>query len=322
MLSVVTPALDEEENVGPLYESLRAVLDTLELPWELIFVDDGSSDGTWTAVRELGDRDPRVRGIRLSRNFGHQYALLAGLSRARGDAVITMDADLQHPPRIIPQLVEEWRAGNRIVHTVRRASSGLSVFKRLTSWLFYRLFSFLSGSRLEPGMADFRLLDRQVVDSLLGFGEEGLFLRGLVQWVGFESSKVEFDADPRHRGVSRYNLGRMLKLTWNGVSSFSVVPLRLAVVLGLVTSLVAVEQLVEAIYRKVVMGVTVPGWTQTMVVLTFLFGVLFVLLGIIGEYIGRILVEVRRRPRFLVAEETDVQASATPRPGAAEPGSG
>jgi dolichol-phosphate mannosyltransferase len=297
------PALDEEANLEPLLERLAATLDPLGIVWELIFVDDGSSDGTWSTIQDLNARDGRVRGIRLSRNFGHQYALMAGMARAAGDAVVTLDADLQHPPEVIPRLLAAWREGHRVVHTVRRYPAGVSAFKRWSSRLFYRLFSFLSGSRLENGMADFRLLDRAALDSLLELREEGLFLRGLVHWIGFPSTTVEFEAAPRHAGTTSYGLGRMLKLMWAGVSSFSIVPLRLAVVLGLLTSLISVEQLVEAIYRKVVLDVTVPGWTQLMVVMTFLFGVLFILLGIIGEYIGRILVEVRRRPRYLVRDE-------------------
>jgi dolichol-phosphate mannosyltransferase len=309
---VVVPAFNEELNLEAFHAELEGVLDALGLPWELIIIDDGSRDGTWDRVRRLHERDPRVRGARLSRNFGHQYALLAGLARARGDAVVSMDADLQHPPRVIPRLVEEWRKGSRIVHTVRRDSGDEPAFKRWTSRLFYRVFSFLSGTRLEPGMADFRLLDRQVLASLLEFEEEGLFLRGLVHWVGFPSSKVEFDCQPRFAGRTSYTLGRMLRFGWTGVTSFSLIPLRLCVLTGFLTSAFAFEQLLEALYRKVVLGGTVPGWTQTMVVMSFLFGVLFILLGIIGEYIGRILVEVRRRPRYVVSEEVGVRAASAP----------
>ena len=311
-LSVVVPALDEEGNVEPFSSRLEAVLADCDLSWELIFVDDGSRDATWSRIESLHARNPRVGGVRLSRNFGHQHALLAGLSRSRGRAVVTMDADLQHPPRLIPQLLDEWRKGNRIVHTVRRYTGGQSLFKRFTSRLFYRLFSFLSGTEMESGMADFRLLDRQVVDSLLGCEEEGFFLRGLVHWIGFSSSKVEFECEPRHSGVTKYNLRRMFTLLWRGVGSFSIVPLRLAMLLGLLTSAFAAEQGIEAIYRKLVLGDTVPGWTQTMVVLTLLFGVLFFLLGIIGEYIGRILIEVRRRPRFLVQEDIEPRSPVAP----------
>jgi dolichol-phosphate mannosyltransferase len=302
-LSIVVPAYNEAGNLERFYEELSLVLGEVGLPWELVVVDDGSKDTTWEVVRGLNSRDPRVRGIRFSRNFGHQYALLAGLSRARGDAVISLDADLQHPPRVIAQLVDEWRKGSQIVHTQRRDPESVSRFKRFSSKLFYRTFSFLSGTQLSEGMADFRLLDRQVVRGLLEFPEEGLFLRGLVHWVGFTSSSVVFECQPRFAGRTSYTLRKMLHFAWTGVTSFSLVPLRLSILLGLLTSAFAFEQLVEALYRKLVLDANVPGWTQLMVVMSVLFGVLFIMLGIVGEYVGRILIEVRRRPRFIVREE-------------------
>jgi len=313
-LSIVVPAMDEETNLEPFFARLETVLRDLAVSWEVVFVDDGSRDGTWDKISVLHEREPRVRGVRLSRNFGHQYALLAGLSRARGQAVVSMDADLQHPPEILPRLVDEWRKGSQIVHTVRRDSGQESAFKRVTSRLFYRLFSFLSGTQLEAGMADFRLLDRQVIESLLDFEEEGVFLRGLVHWIGYPSAQVEFECQPRFSGSTSYTLVKMARLAWTGVTSFSLVPLRLCILLGFMTSAFAFEQLFEAIYRRVILHETVPGWTQTMVVITLLFGVLFVLLGIVGEYIGRILVEVRRRPRFLVREEMGTPPARETRP--------
>jgi dolichol-phosphate mannosyltransferase len=302
-LSIVVPAFNEAGNLERFFEELSLVLREIQLPWELVFVDDGSKDATWEGIRALNTRDPRVRGIRFSRNFGHQYALLAGLSRARGDAVVSLDADLQHPPRVIAQLVEEWRKGSLIVHTLRRDPASVSRFKRISSKLFYRTFSFLSGTHLSEGMADFRLLDRQVVRSLLEFPEEGLFLRGLVHWLGFTSSSVAFECQPRFAGRTSYTLSKMLRFAWTGVTSFSLVPLRLSILLGLFTSAFAFEQLLEALYRKVALDANVPGWTQLMVVMSLLFGVLFIMLGIVGEYVGRILIEVRRRPRFIVREE-------------------
>jgi dolichol-phosphate mannosyltransferase len=310
-LSVVVPAFNEAGNLERFYEEVEPVLRELRLSWELIFVDDGSRDSTWESIRGLRARDPRVRGVRFSRNFGHQYALLAGLSRARGDAVVSMDADLQHPPPVIAQLVDEWRKGSQIVHTVRHDPESVSWFKRVTSRLFYRLFSFLSGTELSAGMADFRLLDRQVVRNLLDFPEEGLFLRGLVHWVGFPSSSVGFECRPRFAGSTSYTLRKMLRFAWTGVTSFSLVPLRLSILLGFVTSAFAFEQLLEALYRKLVLGGTVPGWTQLMVVMSALFGVLFIMLGIVGEYVGRILTEVRHRPRFIVREELGTASPPT-----------
>ncbi len=302
-LSIVVPAFNEADNLERFFEGLTPVLREIQLPWELVIVDDGSRDSTWEGVRTLSRRDPRVRGIRFSRNFGHQYALLAGLSRARGDAVVSLDADLQHPPRVIAQLVEEWRKGSQIVHTLRRDPESVSSFKRFSSKLFYRTFSFLSGTHLSDGMADFRLLDQQVVRSLLDFPEEGLFLRGLVHWVGFTSSSIAFECQPRFAGRTSYTLRKMLRFAWTGVTSFSLVPLRLSILLGFLTSAFAFEQLLEALYGKLVLRANVPGWTQTMVVVTLLFGVLFIMLGIVGEYVGRVLIEVRRRPRYIVREE-------------------
>ncbi|MEN8161614.1 MAG: glycosyltransferase, partial [Myxococcota bacterium] len=223
----------------------------------------------------------------------------------------SMDADLQHPPPVIAELVAEWRKGSQIVHTERRDPETVSWFKRVSSRLFYRLFSFLSGTQLSAGMADFRLLDRQVVRNLLDFPEEGLFLRGLVHWIGFPSSSVTFECQPRFAGTTSYTLKKMLRFAWTGVTSFSLVPLRLSILLGFVTSLFAFEQGVEAVYRKLVLHETVPGWAQLMVVSTLLFGVLFIMLGIVGEYVGRVLVEVRRRPRFIVREELGAAPAPT-----------
>jgi dolichol-phosphate mannosyltransferase len=244
MISIVVPAYNEERNIDVLYARLRDGLAALlagwdSADWELIVVDDGSTDGTWDRVTALSTSDARVRGVRLARNFGHQAALLAGLSAALGKAVISIDADLQHPPEVVPLLIEKWREGFQIVHGVRRDRPSSSRFKRFTSRLYYRLFSYLSGVRIEPGAADFRLLDRQVLDEILKFREEGLFLRGIVHWVGYSTASVPFDCGERHAGTSGYSLRKMLSLAWHGISSFSLVPLRIAVLIGLVSSALA-----------------------------------------------------------------------------------
>ena len=301
-LSLVIPAFFEEGNLAQLHRELVGVLDAAALDWELILVDDGSTDGTWTEVESLHGRDPRVRGLRLSRNFGHQYALFAGLSQASGLAVVMMDADLQHPPAVVPQLLDEWRKGAKIVHTVRRDPPSLPWIKRMTSNVFYRVFSFLSGVKLSAGMADFRLLDRQVVDQVLRLREGGLFLRGLVHWVGYPSATVEFNCGERFAGTTKYSLWRMAKFAWTGITSFSVVPLRVAVILGLLTSLGAFYQLGQALYIKLFTDRAVPGWASVIGLMSLLFGVLFILLGILGEYLARVLQEVRSRPRFIVSE--------------------
>jgi dolichol-phosphate mannosyltransferase len=302
-LSFVIPVYNEAENLHELYGQLMEVLPGLAMDWEIIFSDDGSTDNSWELIGSLADKDDTVRGIRLSRNFGHQYALLAGLANAQGDIIITMDGDLQHPAKIIPELIAEWKKGNQIVHTKRIDPPNTSAFKKLTSKIYYRLFSYLSGVKIESGMADFRLLDRQVTDDILNFGEEGLFFRGIVQWVGYQSGTVTYMAQERRRGKSKYSLKKMIKLAWNGISSFSIVPLRLGIFIGILTSLIAFGEIIYAILVKLFTDSAVPGWASAISILSFLFGVLFILLGIVGEYIGRILIEVRQRPRYLIAEQ-------------------
>lgn len=308
-ISVVVPCFNEEGNVEELINRTRPVLDSISENWEMILVDDGSRDQTWSQVVAASSRDGRIKGSRLSRNFGHQFALFAGLCEASGDAVISMDSDLQHPPETIPALVDQWMSGSKIVNTVRIDSEKTGFFKKTTSLLYYKLFSFLSGVEISHGMADFRLLDRQVVERLSEFREEGLFLRGLVQWVGFPTSLVKYRCGDRFSGQTKYNIRRMVKFAWQGVTSFSIVPLRVAILVGLSTALISFVYLSRAVIAHIYSGVTVPGWTSTVGILSFLFGVLFIFLGILGEYIGRILVQVRSRPLFIVAERVGALGS-------------
>jgi dolichol-phosphate mannosyltransferase len=306
MISVVVPAYNEERNLKVLHANLREVLDSAvgETGWELVVVDDGSTDRSWEVLEALSADDVRVRGVRLSRNFGHQNSLMAGLAAARGHAVVMMDADMQHPPSLLPQLIRKWRDGFQIVHAVRHDPPNLSWLKRTTSKLYYRLFAFMSGVAIEPGAADFRLLDRQVVDEILKFEEEGLFLRGLIHWVGYATASVPFECGKRHAGASKYSLRKMLTLGWHGVSSFSLVPLRIGIAIGLLSSGLAFLGTVLAIVGWWIGPSVVPGWASSVAISSFLFGVLFIFLAVLAEYVGRIAVEVRRRPRFLVRETT------------------
>lgn len=301
-ISIVVPSYSEEGNVIRLYQEVIGAMKPVQMTWELIYVDDGSADHTWAKITELHERDPNVKGLRLSRNFGHQYALLAGLQHALGAAVVTMDADLQHPPAVLPRLIEAWEGGHKVVHTVRVDNQAVSKFKKVTSWGFYKAFAALSGVKLSEGMADFRLLDRQVVQDLLRFRENGLFLRGLVHWVGYPSTTVEYLCQQRYAGRTKYNLRKMLRFAWYGVTSFSLIPLRLTIGIGFITSVVAFGIIIYAFWVKLFTDQAVQGWTTTVSVIAFLFGVLFILLGILGEYIGRILEEVQARPRFIIRE--------------------
>ena len=307
-ITVIIPVYNESEDLSPLCDELSEVLEGEPITWEIIYCDDGSEDSTWEGISTLHKQDDRVRGIRLSRNFGHQYALLAGLTHAQGQAIISMDGDGQHPPKLIPALLQEWRKGNLIVHTVRIDNDRVGLFKKLSSRLFYRVYSVLSGVQIESGMADFRLLDRRVTRDILRFGESDFFLRGIVQWVGYGSSTVFFQARDRLKGKTKYSTARMLRFAWSGISSFSVVPLRLGILVGLVTSALSFGAVGYAIWARFYAPGVVPGWASAVSITSLFFGILFILLGILGDYVGRILIEVKRRPGFLVAESVGIDA--------------
>jgi dolichol-phosphate mannosyltransferase len=305
-LTIVVPAYNERESLPILLERLAAALEGKVSSWRLVVVDDGSDDGGWDWLREAALHDSRVAALRLSRNFGHQNALAAGLALAEGRAVVTMDADLQHPPEVVPELVARWREGAKVVATRRLDADDAGWFKRTTSRLFYRFLSWVSGERYESGLSDFVLLDRAVVDELLRIGERHLFFRGLVRWIGFRSTEVPFRAAPRARGKTKYSLGRMLDLALTGITAMSSRPLRLGVLGGLVAALLCVAELLFVVWAAFFESRTVPGWASILVVNTFFFAVLFVYLGILGEYIARIFENVKSRPRFIVEEAVGI----------------
>lgn len=303
LVSIVVPAFNETENIPILHNRIAEVFNSLpSIDWELILVDDGSRDTTWKTIGSLVRQDSRVRGIRLSRNFGHQYALMAGLEHAAGDAVITMDCDLQHPVEMLPPMIEAWLQGRHIVKMVRQDAPHTGLLKKWTSRLYYALFTWLSDVPMREGLADFRLLDRQVLEELKQFQEEGLFLRGLIEWIGFDSCEMPYQAADRLKGTSQYSLKKMLKLAWHGISSFSILPLRIGMLIGISGTVFSVLGILYALYGKLIQRETVPGWTSIMMGISLLFSLLFVYLGILGEYIGRIVIEVRNRPRFIVME--------------------
>lgn len=303
-LSVVVPAYNEAGNIGHLVERLCRVFEDVAGDKEIVIVDDGSFDGTWECIGRAARECSFVRGFRLSRNFGHQNALLAGLHQARGSAVVSMDADLQHPPEAIPELLAKWEDGFEIVNTRRDGEGEVnSPFKRLSSKYFYRIFSALSEVDIAEGSSDFRLIDRRALDALLDFRDSDLFLRGAVQWLGFRTATLSFSLGERHAGVSKYNLKRMLRFAMSAIVSYSSKPLRLGIWFGLFTAFMAFCELVYILVQYS-LGRTVPGWASILGVTSLLFGVLFVLLGIIGIYLADIHKTLRSRPQFIIAEET------------------
>ncbi len=300
LVSVVIPAYNEQQNVRAVYEAVRRSLNGPEA-LEIIFVDDGSTDGTAECVRELRAQSTSVRLIRFGRNFGQQPALIAGLEAARGSAVITLDCDLQHPPELLSRMMEEWRNGAKVVQMVRTKTADAGFFKTLTSKLFYRFVNLLSETPVVSGAADYQLLDRAVVDAVLQFKDRYPFLRGLVGWLGFPATRIEYSAPERTAGKSGYTLGKMLRLSLQAVTGLSSKPLRFSFYLGLLTAVFCVVYAVFAVVALAA-GKTVQGWTSVIVMVTFVGAVQLVSIGIVGEYIARVYEQTRGVPRYVIVE--------------------
>ena len=300
-ISVIVPAFNEEENVSVLINRLHDVL-RHEGPYEIVVVDDGSTDNTLFVVQQLSEDNPAVRYLSFSRNYGHQMALRAGYDHARGDCVISLDADLQHPPEFIPILLDHWRRGFEVVHTIRQTDPHLSWFKRASSRWFYRLLRSVSNLDLADGTADFCLLDRKVVDSLKQFKETDLFLRGIVSWIGFRQCRVVYKPAERYAGVSKYSVRKMLQLAGAGITSFSTKPLYISVVLGFFMSLAAGLFGLEVLYEKYFTQHTVSGWTSIVLLVVLIGGFQFMMMGVIGIYLGKMFQEVKQRPSYIVRE--------------------
>lgn len=303
ILSIIVPVLNEEGNIEVLLQALSTELKKLDLPYEVILVDDGSDDGTWDVITAASIRDHHIRGISLSRNFGPQNAIFAGLHFACGNAIVTMDGDLQHPPEKIGELVQAWRNGNKIVETKRLDSDDFSFMKRFTSRVFYRLFSFLSGIEVAAGTSDFRLLDRQAVMAIIAMQDADLFLKGMTHWVGYPHATVVYRAAERRSGSTKWSWFRLVRYSIGSLASFSLKPLRLGIWLGFVTSFLAFLELLYIFYRYF-QGIDVPGWASTLTVISFMFGILFILIGILGMYLGGAVEMLKKRPRFLVQDRT------------------
>ncbi len=302
-ISLVIPAYNEEQNISVVFDAIRSSLPGPEI-CEIIFVDDGSNDATAEQIRILQAKDSSVRLIRFGRNFGQQSALLAGLEAACGAAVITLDCDLQHPPELLPHMIRAWCSGAKVVQMVRTQSVEAGFFKQLTSRVFYRFVNMLSETPVVTGAADYQLLDRMVVDAVLQFKDRYPFIRGVVGWLGFPATRIEYVAPKRHTGKTRYTFRKMLRLSLQAVMGLSSKPLRFSFYLGLLTATFCVFYAAFAVVALVA-GKTVQGWTSVIVMVTFLGAIQMVSIGIVGEYLARVYDQSRGIPRYVIVERSD-----------------
>jgi dolichol-phosphate mannosyltransferase len=311
-VSVVVPLKDEEGNVAPLVERLRSVLDGVSSEWEVVLVDDGSLDGTYERAVAEHQRDSRVKIVRLSRNFGHQVALSAGLDVAGGDAVITLDGDLQHPPEVIPDLVARWQSGAEVVYGVMVERQGESRLKDVTARVFYRTLMRLTDIDVPPAAGDFRLIDRSALEAFRGMRESHRYLRGMFSWIGFEQVGVDYVSPPRSSGASKDSTLRMIRLALDAIVGFSDRPLHIALNLGFVVSLGSIVFGLSALVSRIVGVFVVPGWTSIMVLVGVVGGIQLIVIGIIGEYVSQIHDEVKRRPLYVVTQAHGVDIGHLP----------
>lgn len=303
LLGIVVPVFNEQDCVEEMAKRLQDSLASSECDFEILFVNDGSSDHTLNRIKDLAARDPRVRYISFSRNFGHQMALFAGVAHSDGDAVVSLDGDLQHPPELIPSLLEKWREGYDVVYTVRTENRGHAL-KEAISGAFYWLMRTLTGIDVATGGADFRLLDRKVVEALRSCSEQFIFVRGLVPWLGFRRIGVPYVADERFAGTTKYLPMRMMRFALDGIFAFSILPLRLISILGVATVSLGLLYAGYSLFVRFFLDSAVSGWTSLIIVILVFSGTQMLSLGILSEYVGRIYEEVKQRPRYIVEDSS------------------
>lgn len=299
-ISIVVPCLNEVDNLRLTHQRLVHILEKFTKSFEIIFIDDGSKDGSQQLMREIRKDDPRVKFLLFSRNFGHQLALTAGLEVAEGNAVVIIDADLQDPPELIEEFVAKWREGYEVVYGVRRSREGETIFKRASAHLFYRFLSMLARVEIPRNTGDFRLLDRQVVLAYRQLHEQTRFVRGLTAWLGFKHIGVLYDRKSRNAGTSNYSLAKMMGLGIDGILSFSRLPLRLSMYCGIWIGIGGLAYTIYLIVQRLLGAYPIPGWTSTMVAVFLMGSLNLIFLGIIGEYLSRVYNEVRNRPLYIV----------------------
>ncbi|MGO4879035.1 glycosyltransferase family 2 protein [Pedobacter psychrotolerans] len=299
LVSIVIPAYNEADNIFVIFESIKNVFSTINYNYEIILVDDGSADHTLEKIKEYSSTAENIFFLEFSRNFGHQLAVKAGMDHAFGDCVISMDCDMQHPPELIPEMLKKWEAGFEVVYTIRAEDKSLSKGKRSSSNLFYKILNWLSDIDLEPGAADFRLLDQKVVNVFRNFHENEPFLRGLVKWLGFKQHAIKYHPAARFSGSSKYTLKKMIRLALHGVTAFSIKPLYSAVYLGFILSLASVLYIPYVIYAFV-NHVEVSGWASMIMTIVFFGGLQLIILGIIGIYVGKMFMQTKNRPNYII----------------------
>ena len=304
MISIVTPVYNEEDNVVFFHEEITKVMKTTGMDYELIYVNDGSRDRTDELIRELAEKDSHVRAITFARNFGHQTAITCGMDFARGDAVITMDGDMQHPPELIPLLLEKWKDGYDIVQTIRTSTEDSGFIKKITSAGYYKVINSISETPVTPGGSDFRLMNRKSLDVFLRFREHARFIRGIVGGLGFKQTTIKFEAPARHAGVSKFSMHKMLHFAMDGILTNSTMPLRAAFYAGVVSGGIGILLILHVLYSYLI-GNTVPGWATMTILIAFFGSANLVGLGIIGEYIGRIYEETKDRPLYWISGDTN-----------------
>ncbi|MBA4166060.1 MAG: glycosyltransferase family 2 protein [Chitinophagaceae bacterium] len=300
-ICIIVPVCNEMDNVCTLVKAIQLVMEPLPYVYSITFVDDGSNDGTLGRIRHLAILNKNVFFISFSRNFGHQNALKAGIDSCRGDCMISMDGDLQHPPALIPQMIRYWEQGHDIVYTIRQYGRAISGFKRRSSGMFYKAINQLSDIELESGSADFRLLDRKVTDVLREFKEYELFWRGLIKWMGFKQIAIAYEASVRTSGKSKYTFPKMVQFALHGITSFSTKPLSMAIYMGFACFLVSLLY-IPYITISLYLGRAISGWASLLATVVFFGGVQLLILGIIGIYLGKLFIQAKQRPQYIIRE--------------------
>lgn len=311
-LSIVVPAYNEEAGLPAFVKAVSHALEKLGESWEIVFVNDGSKDETLSVLQSLRAKDSRIKIVDFARNFGNQIAVSAGLRYAKGDAVVTMDADLQHPPEMLAEMVRLWKEGYHCVYTVRKYDKKSGFFKSWTSSLFRNFLNTVSDLNLPEGLSDFRLLDRRIVDYLNSMNESSRFFRAMIYWLGFKRIGIPFTCNPRLEGASKFSAAKLLQLSFDGMTSFTTKPLRWITYSGVFVAAVSFAYALYVLFETFAFGLITPGWPTLIIAVLFLGGVQLISLGIVGEYVGRIYMEIKQRPLFVVQEKYGIDSEGTP----------